>query len=308
MRRLSPTAIAAILGGAILLLLIIFALTRQGDVDQDKLTKNDLVAAAEGTAGSKCGSQQTYDLIKREIFRQAADTRGSAQAAFDRIAATATVRMERPLLKEQDERTGMVRCLGNLSIDLPPGLSIVGGRRSLSAAMEYVVQSAADGSGDVVMIEGADAIIVPLATLASIRGPSLPAPTVPADPVNGQPVVPDTAPPVQRSPPPQAEVPVTPPPQAAARPSFNCRFARTRGEIAVCRDSGLASLDRQMASQYVRAAAAAGPRQRAQLRATRDAFLRYRDRCPSDACVAAAYRDRMREIDDIMAGRWRPGR
>jgi uncharacterized protein len=85
-------------------------------------------------------------------------------------------------------------------------------------------------------------------------------------------------------------------------------LSRTRGEIAVCRVEGLAGLDRQMAAQYRRAIASGDPRQHALLRATRDAFLRYRDSCPSDGCIAGAYRDRMREIDDIMAGRWRPGR
>ena len=301
---MTPTAITAIFAGAIILLLIVFALTRRGGVDRDKLTKHDLVTAEVGTAGSKCGTQRTYDLIKREIFRQAADTRGSDQAAFDRIAATAAVRMERPLLKEQDEQTGLVRCSGYLSVDLPPGLSIVGSRRSLSADMEYVVQPAADGSGDVVMIEGADAIIVPLATLASVRSSNLPASVAPVAPGEAQPAVPGTMAPVQ-PPAPQTQ-PQSPPPQTT-RPSFNCRLARTRGEIAVCRDSGLAALDRQMASQFVRATAAAGPRQRAQLRATRDAFLRYRDRCSSEACIAGAYRDRMREIGDIMAGRWHSG-
>jgi uncharacterized protein len=93
-----------------------------------------------------------------------------------------------------------------------------------------------------------------------------------------------------------------------ARPSFNCRYARTRGEIAVCQDSGLAALDRQMSSQYYRALAAASTRQRAILTSTRDSFLRYRDRCPSNVCIAETYRGRMREIRDIMSGDWRPGR
>ena len=63
-----------------------------------------------------------------------------------------------------------------------------------------------------------------------------------------------------------------------------------------------------MAQQYYRAVAAAGPRQRAILASTRDSFLRYRDQCPSDACIAETYRGRIREIRDIMAGRWRPER
>ena len=61
-----------------------------------------------------------------------------------------------------------------------------------------------------------------------------------------------------------------------------------------------------MAAQYFRALAAADGRQRATLTSTRDSFLHYRDRCPSDSCIAETYRGRMREIRDIMNGDWRP--
>ena len=50
-------------------------------------------------------------------------------------------------------------------------------------------------------------------------------------------------------------------PSSSARPSFDCANARTKGEIAVCSDAGLAALDRNMAAQYRPAMAArvAGP-------------------------------------------------
>lgn len=303
MRRPSSSLVAAFVLGLIVLLLLFTYLFSRGDADQDKLDRDDL-AAAEAGVTSKCGSQRVYELIKREIFRQAADTRGSEMAAFDRIAAGASVRMERPIMQQRDPDGGRLDCSGALSIDLPPGLAVVGGRRTLTSTIDYVVQPAADGSGDVVMIQGADSIIVPLATLASVRRPTPPEGSAPA--VAGTAF--DTAGGANAA---QTLPPATTPKVPGARasqPSFNCRFARTRGEIAVCRDAGLAALDRQMASQYVRAAAAAEPRRQAVLRATRDAFLRYRDSCQSHACIAGAYRDRMREIDDIMAGRWRPGR
>jgi uncharacterized protein len=94
--------------------------------------------------------------------------------------------------------------------------------------------------------------------------------------------------------------------QTSTRPSFNCRFAKTRGEIAVCRDPGLASLDRQMSAVYVRASRNTSPQTVALLQRTRNRFLGYRDRCTNDACIAGAYRDRIREINDIMEGRWQP--
>jgi hypothetical protein len=236
------------------------------------------------------------------------------------------VRVERPVVKSEDEGVGTIRCAGRLALDLPPGVAVVGGRRTLTADIDYVLQATADNSGDIVVLEGADAIVVPLATLArSSSQPGLPQPPAPGtaqDPADGadpgEPVnepLPPSAdpPPAVPAPPPAARPPAATPPPAAnqtasASPSFNCRYARTRGEIAVCRDSGLASLDRQMAAQYFRAVGSASAGQREQLRRSRSRFLAYRDRCGSDACIADAYRGRIAEIRDIMADRWSPPR
>lgn len=289
--------VLAAAGIALILLVVALLLFTRGDPDKDKLAGDETLARA---ANDRCGSQRTYEEIKRELFRQAADTRGRDQAEFDRIAAHASVRVERPVLRQRDKDLGTLRCSGRLSIDLPPGVAVVGGRRALSADIDYVLQPAADGSGDVVMLEGADPIIVPLATLArsgearslpSLRSEEIPpivlAPVPPASPLPASP--PEAAPPQER-------------PGALARPSFNCRYARTRSEIAVCGDAGLAALDRQMAAQYYGAISAADARQRAQLVRSRGAFLRYRDQCSNNACIAETYRGRMREIRDIMAG------
>ena len=46
--------------------------------------------------------------------------------------------------------------------------------------------------------------------------------------------------------------------------------------------------------------------QRELLQSTRDRFLAYRDRCPTAQCIGDAYVGRMREIRDIMEGRWQP--
>lgn len=312
MRRINPTILAAVAIGLLFLIAVVLMIGRRGNSSQDKLTGNDVAASNRSSGANRCGSQRTYEEIKRELFRQAADTRGRDQAAFDRIAAHASVRVERPLLRDRDEELGTLRCSGRLSIDLPPGVAVVGGRQTLSADIDYVLQPAADGSGDVVMLEGADSIIVPLATLArSGETPTLPPPSregdlPPASPSPGHSLPPAAAP---MDPPRSVESPVDQRrPTASVRPSFNCRYARTRGEVAVCNDAGLASLDRQMATQYYRAISSADARQRAQLVRSRSAFLRFRDRCATDPCIAETYRGRMREISDIMAGEWRPRR
>ncbi len=301
MRRIDPRILAAA-GVALVLLLAALLLSRGREGNRGEQAGNANPAQAKPT--DRCGSQRTYEEIKRELFRRAADTRGSNQAEFDRIAAHASVRVERPLLRDRDEELGTMRCSGRLSIDLPPGVMVVGGRRSLAADIDYVLQPASDGSGDVVMLEGADPIIIPLATLAR----SGEARTLPAVP---PPVSQDTAlqpPPTIVPAPPATQPPIRQPPASSARPSFNCRYARSRSEIAICGNDGLAALDRQMAAQYYRAVSAANARQRAQLVRSRDAFLRFRERCSSDACIAETYRGRMREIGDIMAGNWQPRR
>ncbi len=307
MRRVKPAILAAIAIGLLALIIVVVMLTRSRLAEQDGLSDAAAVGAGDSVPAKRCASQATYDRIKVELFRRAAQVRTSDQAVFDRLAPYASVRMERPLLRSHDGELGTVRCTGRLSLDLPPGVAVVGGRRTLSADVDYVLQPAADGSGDVVMIEGADPIIVPLATLAR-SGETAPPPSAPTI-VEG---IPDQQqPPAPTMGAPIAEPEPSPQPSATsgnARPSFNCRYARTRGEIAVCQDPGLAELDRRMASQFYRALAQADRRQRATLTATRDSFLRYRDRCPTNACIAETYRGRIREIRDIMSGNWRPER
>ena len=86
---------------------------------------------------------------------------------------------------------------GRLSIDLPPGVAVVGGRRTLSAEVDYVLQPAADGSGDVVMLEGADPIIVPAGDAGPESDETAPAPSAPVtaevEPVAVDPIEPARA-------------------------------------------------------------------------------------------------------------------
>ena len=309
MRRITPIAAVLAIAGLIILILAIMLVRARGEPAKD--INGNRNAVAQDKTQQRCASQRTSDRIKDELFRRAVEVRGSGRTPFDRLSSYASVRMERPLLTDHDPDLGTVRCSGRLSLDLPPGVAVVRGRRTLSADIDYVLQPAADGSGDVVMLEGADAIVVPLATLAKTgSGPALQSPqiaeTLPRQGVDGfaQPAAPPEVAPAPTAPPAQPQATRQAPPVArvapsSARPSFNCRYARTRGEIAVCSDSRLAALDRQMAAQYYRAISTGDARQRQLLTRTRDEFLRYRDRCPSENCIAEAYRGRMREISEI---------
>jgi hypothetical protein len=307
MRRTNWTTIALIGGLVLLVLLGAYLATRQNS-GQDKLTNVEVAASTPATREKLCASNATYDLIKRELFRRAAQVRGSDQAAFDRLSSVAVVRMENPVMESQDSSTKAVNCSGSLSLDLPPGVAVVGGRQTLSSDVDYTVTAAADGSGTVVLLRNADAIVTPLATLVRVDQPSAMQPQ-PGEPTNetgpeatpGVPAAPGAAAPVPQMTP-------SPPRQLSARPSFDCGSARTRGEVAVCSEAGLAALDRQMAAQFSRAFAMASPDQRAVLRETARRFYAYRDRCPNNACIGDAYTERMSEIRDIMEGRWQPPR
>jgi hypothetical protein len=259
----------------------------------DALDENAIVAnvgepAAVVQTDKLCASSEVYDKIKLELFRQAAAVRGRDQATYDKIAAYSALRVEEPVLRARDEALHTITCTARLALDLPPGLAVAGGRRSLVANIGYTVQPAADGSGDVVTLAGIDPITVPLATLARTAPPAAPPPVVPApaDPL---------------APPPDPLAPAPAAPRiTTSQQSFNCASARTQSERAVCASSGLAALDRNMAALYKYALDGADSRTASDLRRSRDRFIAYRERCPSDACIADAYRGRIREINEIV--------
>jgi|tagenome__1003787_1003787.scaffolds.fasta_scaffold20989372_4 hypothetical protein len=308
MRRLNPTVIA-LLGGVVVLLLLVAYFATNRNSEQDKLTRNEVSQSQAASPEKRCASQATYDLIKRELFRRAAQLRGSDQAAYDRLSAYAVVRMENPVLEGEVKGTGGVNCSGSLSLDLPPGIAAVGGRRTLMSDLDYAVQPAADGSGNVVLLRNADSVIALLATLARVGQP-VQQPTAPIEGNAIAPVPPEanTAPSQPANVQPAPPGPPARPSSSPGRPSFDCAKARTRGEIAICSDSGLSALDRNMASQYRGAFAAADRDQQELLRDTARRFYAFRDRCPDAKCIGDAYVGRMREIRDIMEGRWRAPR
>ena len=296
-RKLNPIALA--LAGLAILLLIVWLFSANRSADQDKLTGNLTAEGPPASSERRCSSRATYELIKRDLFRRAAQLRGSEQAAYDQLAAVAVVRMENPVMESEDTDKRTVNCSGTLSLDLPPGVAVAGGRRTLLANIEYTLQPAADGTGDVILLRNIDAIVAPLATLARIapvaEEPVMTNEFAPVDPLSPLPPSAPTEPQAQTRP-------------IGARPSFDCANARTRGEIEVCSDAGLATLDRTMAGQFNRSMERASPDQRRLLQQTRDHFLAFRDRCPTRACIGDVYTGRIREIRDIMEGRWQPPR
>ena len=288
--------------GLLLLLVLIFAARSGGNPDRlDDTAAAGLPEVEENSA--ECSSNAIVNALKRGLFEAAAQGRPADAEAFRQVASAAVARMENAALEsEAGER---LDCSGSLAIDLPPGIVGSGGRRHLLGNVDYSVER----GGGAVNIRNAASLVNALAALSrSSNGVTSPINAAPSDTSPDQPIPLDDQPGALPDEPAEPGLESAPPPRAAANPSFNCANARTRGEHAVCSDPGLAALDRQMASQYQRAMSTTPPEAQALLRRTRDRFLAYRDRCSSDACIAGAYQDRMREISDIAAGRWQPPR
>lgn len=320
MKRLEPVHYALLAVAAALIALIAWPYVAGNG--RDRLSPEQAAAshAESDQAVQRCTSQATFDLIKRELFRRAAQLRGPDPAptaeplvsttgfapidaaTFEQVAARAVLRMESAAFETEDEKQGLISCTGSLAIDLPPGFALAGGKNNISSDVDYALRSAPDGSTAVVL-PNADAVIGALAGV--LRVVAVPDAAAQAVGDAAAPDEPDSGPAVVLPP---EEAPAQPPPAPAVRTSFDCSRARTRGEQMVCADPGLAGLDRQMAGQYRDAVADATPQQRAMLAQSRDRFLTYRDRCPTPACVADTYLGRMREIRDIMAGRFQAPR
>ncbi|MBA3677239.1 MAG: hypothetical protein H0W74_07525 [Sphingosinicella sp.] len=291
-----------IIGLAALLLLMAavagFSLVRTEEPETAKEAQ-----AREEAIEDACASRDTFLGLKQLLFQQAVRGRAADPANFDTLAASAFVRMENPVVKNRDEELGLTGCNGRLILELPPGAeSAFGGERRLAADVDYEVQQAADGSGPVYRLTGAESIVSGLAAF-DLRGQRLRIPAASdARPVTApEAAEPEPNPSIEPSPP-LVPTPVpTPPRRTASNPSFDCDDARTRGEIMVCGSASLAAKDRAMAATYAAGRDDGNRRTRRALERTRDAFLAYRDRCSDQACVSQAYDGRMREIRDILA-------
>lgn len=292
-RRNWPLLISLVALAILILMLVYVAATKNGK--QDKLINPQTSTSTVSSNDKLCSSKLTYDLIKEDLFRRASQIRNEDQAAFDRVAGYAVLRMENPVMESEVGQTGTVNCSGSVSIDLPPGVAVQGGKRTLSADVDYAIQPPGNGRGASIELHNIDSIVGPLATLTRVaEAPAEDQSDVAAPEANDENPPPAPAPPAQS--------------QLSARLAPDCSSVRSRGEAAVCADNGLSALDRNMTQQYRRAMAGASPDQQIQLQSSRDRFLAYRDRCPDSRCIGDAYVGRMREIHDIMEGRWQPPR
>ena len=280
-------------------------------------------AKAPEQVRSECASRLTYARLKEYVFDEAARIRNSDPRRLDQVAAYSAVRMDDPVVKSRDDQLNITVCTGQFVLSLPPGIQdAFDGQPTIKADVEYAAQAAADGSGLVYSMSGAEPIIYRIATLGLRTRPLSQIAAAPAvteqDEEEPKVIVAEARPqPLSRTTPvvsPDKEAaPVVArqaasgdraPSQrtktkAAASPSFKCRYAKTSSEKMVCSNGSLAAADRRMSAVFYSEMTSAPAKTKRALRQSRDNFLARRERCSSEACVARVYEERVAEIRRI---------
>ena len=253
-------------------------------------------AKAKRVAQASCGNQAAFDQLKALAFKRAKEVRTGDAATLDRLAAAAAVRMNDPAAQGRDDALNVTLCKGQMAIDLPPGFrDAFNGDRSVTADVKYAVQARADHGIHAYPLEGVEPIVYRLAAIDLKNGIQI-AQNAPAA---QRPFKDSARLAVKDAPSSRRVAALEPPLSARGRPAYGCRYARSRAERMICTDTRLAAFDRVTASLYDRALDDSDRETRAVLRGTQGRFFARRDRCRSAACMAAAYRARLDEIDRI---------
>ena len=112
-----------------------------------------------------CASDATYDRLKQVVFDEAIQVRNADPVNLDLLSSYSLARVENPVVKSRDETLDVTVCSGRFILQVPPGAErAFDGKQRLVADIEYAAQAAADGSGLVYQISGAEPIIYSLAT------------------------------------------------------------------------------------------------------------------------------------------------
>ena len=79
--------------------------------------------------------------------------------------------------------------------------------------------------------------------------------------------------------------------------SFNCRYARTPDEVAICESARLSALDERLSSRFFWLRDSLYGPDRARLDRSQAGWLNARQQCGSDrVCIGVAYRARLAEL------------
>src|SRR5205085_7186933 len=87
----------------------------------------------------------------------------------------------------------------------------------------------------------------------------------------------------------------------AGAQSFDCRNARSADEKAICQDSRLGELDKQLADAYDRAGSKLSKQEREEFENHETAFVNARRRCGENVgCIEQSYRNRLQELQALL--------
>lgn len=161
--RVSPIARLTTTGmGVIMAALTVGACDR---VEKKESPRAAAVAQVRQTLRhNACASRIAYVRLTKYAFDEAIKIRNADPVNLATLAAYSVVRMEAPFVKSHDATLDVTVCSGRFILEVPPGAERgFGGERRLIADIEYAAQPAADGSGLVYHVRGAEPIIYKLA-------------------------------------------------------------------------------------------------------------------------------------------------
>jgi len=133
-----------------------------------------------------CASRVASDRVKGVLFDEAVGRVSGDRTNLDTLADYSTVRMEEPTFAGWDPELDITKCAARLILMLPPGAErAFAGDRQLRGDIEYTAQPAADGSGYVYRVHGAEPIIDKLARF-NLTGRAIRPPAAIDEPSNQQ--------------------------------------------------------------------------------------------------------------------------
>lgn len=180
-------------------------------------------------AASLCSHALAPNLIKQELFRLAAEQASSDRAVLAQAEPMVSARIES--VHGEGDSGGCGRWL---SLDIPPGMVVDGGRTSVAADLDFTLTRNGDGVLQLARLAGAKGIIRSLSTLA--LEPKEPAIEI------------DKPEPVASAPAPARKSVIR---QATATATADpCSGISGRSDRMLCQNGNLSSLDRQLSSFY----------------------------------------------------------
>ena len=292
------------------------ALSMEGRAPQKRPAASPKMASTRDAQDQArlCNDPAVEGLIRAEMVRRAALVGYADRAQLEAIGRSALFRVDAPTAKGE-QGAGAAGCNAWLTVNLPPGVVVEGGRSNLNGEISFGLVKSEAG----LRLAGLNGVRGLVRSLATVGAPPR-EPDSDVELVNPERIA--VAPRVVhagalesaggklvevRS---RQNVPTAPALKepartapAAAGVSSRCRVLTGWADQAVCNNSNLTGLERQLSLLYDQSWNQADAAKRNALASTRDQFAGRRNSCRTESCLTSAYISRLRQVSDIMAGR-----